>query len=779
MLRNYFLTAVRNILRHKAFSVIIVIGLTIGVAVFGLVLTYVNSEFSYDRFNEHFESVYRLEYTDWALGGTAYGPEIAQQFPEVVSAARVSVIEGDQVTLKVGERKLQLDHMIYADSGFFNIFSFEFIKGNPKRSLDDPSAIILTESTARKIFGNEDPMNKSFQVNNNLVYTVTGIIRDVSRFHLRVNAVASFISLKDQYGQPDFLHKYDTWNYYTYFRLEPQADAKRLSQKINDFYTGRISWIDERPEFSLRPLKELYYTHVKNDIPMTKANRPMLRIYILVAVFILIIACVNYINLAIARATTRSREIGIRKVVGAKSRNLIIQYIGETVLYALIATELSLVLMEILRPAFNNLVQRQLTLLSLGWGWILFLVLAIPLLIGILSGLYPAVYLTRFNALITMKNEKTRGKGSLFFRRALIIVQFVISVVLIIGTFTVHKQLAFIKNADLGYSKENVLLLPMNNSLNEHLPLLWEMLLENPDIKGVSRSTQSLDNISWQESIEVGADYKPYTYLGMDTSFIPLMGLEITEGRNFQGGLQSDYEKVIINKAAVGYFGLSSPSVGQYIGTGDRRFEVLGVVKDFHFHSLRSPIGPLVMGLREDWLSTVNIKISNRNLKETIQYLEAVWNKICPDFLFGYSFLDANYEQLYKDETRLGSIFIYLAVMAIFIACIGLLGLSSFLAEQRIKEIGIRKALGDTTAGVCGLYSREFGKWVIISGFIAVPLAYLVMNKWLGTFAYRVHMDVWIMAGSCLLALVIALITVYAQTYRIASRNPVEALRYE
>lgn len=777
MIRNYFITAIRNMLRHKSFTAIIVIGLTIGIAIFGLVFNYVNHEFSYDRFNEHYESIYRLEHDEWALLGTAYGPEIGQQFPEIENATRVSIIEGQGVTLRIGDHMMSMDDLVYADSNFFKTFSFHFVKGNPEYCLNSANSIVLTESTARKIFGDEDPMNKSIKINNNVVYTITGIIEDVSRFHLNVNGVISFLSLKEVYGNPNFLNQHDMWNYYTYVLLKDNADPGKLAEKINQYYASRNS-DEEPPQFSLRPLKELYFTHVKYDIPHNKASRPMLYIYLVVAVFVLIIACVNFINLSIAKATTRSREIGVRKASGADRKHLILQFIGESVLYALIATELSLVLMELLRPVFNNLVQRQLTLLSLHWGWIVFLVLLIPLIIGLLAGIYPALYLTRFGAVATMKNEQTRGKASVLFRQSLIILQFVIATILIIGTLTVYKQMKYTRDADLGYSKDNIVLLQMNSSLFSHWQAFKDLLQGNPDILGISLSTQSAENVTWQEGIEVDAAMKQFTYIGVDTAFIPMMQFRMSLGRNFQA-LSSDSGKCIINKAAIDFFGLKSPVVGQIIGTGDRRVEVLGVTEDFHISSLHSPIAPVVMTLRSGWLGMINVKVSNQNLAGTLKFIETAWNKVCPETLFRYRFLDESYASLYNNDMRLGRTFVYLAILAIFIACIGLLGLSSFLAEQRIKEIGVRKAMGDTTTGIIFSFSREFGKWVFLAGLIAIPLAYIIMNKWLNTFAYRVQIDAWIMVAACSITLITALSTVVIQTRKIAVRNPVEALRYE
>ena len=529
---------------------------------------------------------------------------------------------------------------------------------------------------------------------------MTGIIQDVDRFHLKISAVAPFVALKAFHDNADFLTTYGSWNYYTYFRLKDHSDAKVLAKKISSYYKENPNFREGSPDFSLRPLSEIYFTHVKNDFPQTKASRAMLRLYMIIAFFILSIACVNFVNLTIALSANRSREIGVRQVMGARRLNLVTQFLGESVIYAFIATEFSLVLMDILRPVFNNLVQRQLALSSLNWLWILLLVLALPLIIGVVAGIYPALYLTRFKPVVSLKSEKTRGRGSLFFRQALIVGQFTISIILIIATLTVHKQLLFLQKADLGFSNENVININLNSSLMKNPETLRGMLLDNTDIQKISLSTQSMENVTWQESLDVNNESKQYTYLGVDAEFIPLMGMTMIEGRNFMADNRSDSGKVILNEEAIRYFGLKPPVAGQILGTGERRFEILGVVKDFHFNSLRNPIGPLVMSLQRQWLSTANIRVNSGHIPEAIAHIQKTWNVLSPDFLFDYRFLDKSYEKLYKDEQRLGRLFLYLAILAIFIASIGLFGLSSFLAEQRIKEIGIRKATGDTTTGI-------------------------------------------------------------------------------
>lgn len=777
MIRNYLITALRNITRQKGYSLIIILGLTISIAVFGLILLYFNGEHQIDKFNKNYDQIYRLETEDWAILGTAYGPELASNFPEIESFTRISSFEGASVTIKKDDRLIKLENMLYADSAITNIFTFDFIEGTPSKALTVPFSVILTQSEAVRIFGKEDPMGKMIKVNNKNDFTVTGIIRDLPSFHLKTHAIASFPSLGYIYNDSNFLNHYDQWNYYTFFKLKPNTDPHKLEQKIIRFYTGRANWKDSKPFFMLRPLREIYFTHVKYDISSPGGNRNMLLMFLSIGIFIIVIACVNFINLTTARAGSRSKEIGIRKVLGAGKANLVFQFLGEAILITLISAELALVLMELLRPLFSNLIAKEVSFGNDLTYLLLILALPFPVLIGIIAGSYPAFYLNRQKPLSSLKKEKTSGKGALTFRRILITVQFTISIFLIVATLTVKKQLTYIKDKKLGFDKEQVVTVGLTGALTKNMETYREKLLANPNIQSVAFSTQPFGNISWQESILIGEENKQFTFLGTEPEFIKTMGLKIVQGKNFDRNNTSDEGKIILNEEAVKYFGLKEP-VGAIIGSNDHKLEVVGVMKDAYYNSLHTPIAPLVMAWMGQYSRVANIRISG-SPADAINHIQKVWNEMSSDYIFEYKFLDEAFDQLYSSENRLSQLFMYLAILAIFIASMGLLGLASYLAEQRTKEIGIRKVLGASSTIIIRMLSGEFLKWIILSGIIALPLSWYIMHNWLNQFAYHTSMDAFIFIAASFIALLITIITVSWQSYRSATMNPVDALRNE
>ncbi len=777
MIRNYLITAFRNISRQKGYSLIIILGLTISITVFALILLYVNNEYQTDRFNKHYKDIYRLETEDWAILGTAYGPELAANFPEIEDFTRISGFEGASLTVKKDEKLIKLQNMLYADSAMLNIFTFEFLQGNPNTALKVPFSVILTQSEAKRLFGDDNPLGQSLQINNKHNFTVTGVIKDVPRFHIKTNAIAYFPTLQHIYNDSTFLNRYGQWNYHTFFRLKPNTDPKLLANKIIQFYTGKANWVDSKPFFQLRPLKEIYFTQVKYNIGNPGGNKSMLIFFMSIGVFIVVIACVNFINLTTARAGNRSKEIGVRKVLGAGKSSLILQFLGEAILITIISTELALVLIELLRPVANNLLNREITYGDEISIWLLIIAVPFPILIGIIAGLYPAFYLNRLKPVSSLKKEKTSGKGSLIFRRVLITFQFSISIFLIIATLTVYKQLNYFRSKDLGFDKDQVLVVGLNEQLLKNRETFRQKLLSDANISSVAFSTQPFGNISWQESVMVDNENKQFTFLGTEPEFIGTLNLQVIQGRNFDRSNPTDQEKVIINEEAVKYFGLKNP-IGAIIGTGDRKMEVLGVIKDCYYNSLHSPVAPLVIAWRPQYTGTASILI-NGSAQQTTDHIRKVWNEISGDFILEYKFLDESFDNLYKSEVKLAHLFMYMAILAIFIAAIGLLGLASYLAEQRTKEIGVRKVLGASEMSILKLLSGEFVKWVILAGIIAIPLAWYIMNVWLSQFAYHTSIDIYILLVACFTAIVITIATVSYQAYRAAHRNPVEALRYE
>lgn len=779
MIRNYLITAFRNVIRQKGYTIIIILGLTISIAVFGLILLYVNSEYQTDKFNNNYKQIYRLETEDWAILGTAFGPELAATFPEIENFARISCFDGASVTIKKEDKLLKLENMLYADSAFTDIFTFDFLQGDPNKALALPFSLILTKSEALKIFGQEDPMGKMIKIDNKNDFTITGIIRDTPSFHLKTNAIASFNSLPYIYNDSNFMNHYGMWNYYTFFQLAPNTNHAHLEKKIMQYYTGKALWKDSKPFFRLRPLHEIYFTNMKYDAPSSgeKGNINMLIMFLSIGIFIVIIACVNFINLTTAKASSRSKEIGVRKVMGASKKNLIFQFLGEAILITIISTELALGLMELLRPVFNNLIGKEVIMNSGLAIWLFVLAFPFPILIGIISGLYPAFYLNRLKPISSLKKERTSGKGALTFRRILITSQFTISIFLIVATLTVKKQLNFIRNKNLGFDKEQIITVSLNSDINKQRDTFREKLLSDPVIKSVAFSSQPFGNITWQESVNVNEESKQFTFVGTEPEFIKTMGLEIVKGRNFDRNNPTDLEKAIINEVAIDYFGLKNP-IGSIVGTNGNQFEIVGVMKNANYNSLHGAVAPLVMRWKNQHFQVANIRI-NGSPVNAVAHIQKVWNEMSNNFILEYEFLDESFDHLYKSESRLAQLFMYLALLAIFIASIGLLGLASYLAEQRTKEIGIRKVLGASSTSIIQLLGKEFAFWVLLAGFISIPLSWTIMNNWLNQFAYHTKMDPFIFGTACALALVIAISTVSWQSYKSATRNPVISLRYE
>ena len=506
-----------------------------------------------------------------------------------------------------------------------------------------------------------------------------------------------------------------------------------------------------------------------------------------VAFFILLIACVNFVNLSTARASIRAKEVGLRKVVGSSRGHLITQFLGESIFFTLLAFLISVVMVVLFLPSFNTLIEEQLTLFGFFDLWMVILLVSGVVLVGIAAGLYPAFYLSAFHPSAILKGEKTKGKKSVLFRRILIVFQFAISVVLIIGTITVFKQLQFMKNKDLGFQKEQVVLFDLKGNARKNQDEFRQKLLQSPYIQQVSFSQGFPGRIYNYESFAREGERHGFAVFTVDPDYFDVYGLELEQGRLFSWDKKTDmYDKCIMNEAAVQEFGLDSP-VGtifnhnrwQASSFPRKQVEVIGVVKDFHFVSLHEEIEPLVFSWNPGWLWMGNVRLSSLNIQDPLSHIQNIWGEMVPEFPFEFSFLDERFDRQYKRDERFGQIFKYFAGLGIFIAALGLFGLASFMAEQRTKEIGVRKVLGASVGKIIVLLSKEFAKWVVVANVIAWPVAYYIMNKWLENFAYRTQIDGLIFIVSGCLALFVALATVFYQSVRAATSNPVNSLRYE
>jgi putative ABC transport system permease protein len=675
-------------------------------------------------------------------------------------------------------------YFAWTDEDIFDIFSFEFLSGNPKTALVEPNTIVLTNRIARILFGNSDPMNKTIRVNNSTDFTVTGVIKTPERFHLEFESLASFKTYLSA-GQTRTYNSYDSWNLPTYILLPEAHDKSELEAKVTALFESRMDELyHEKVEFKLFPLEEI---HFLGQGLGSNGNLQMIYILIAIAVFILMIACINFVNLTTARASIRAKENSIRKVVGASRIKLINQFLIESVIFCILSTAIALLMARLCLPAFNNLVGENLTLgLILNSGTV-YMVFAGIIGLGFLSGIYPAFYLTAFNPVTILKGNITKGKGGAFLRKGLIVFQFTISIILIIGTFTVFNQLNYMQNINLGINSEQIINFDLQGGARSQRSAFKDKILQHQNIKDVSYSWGCPGRIFNNEGLRFNDENIGFAVFTVDPDFKDVYGLEISEGRWFSRDIQTDQiDKCVINEEAVRQYGFENP-VGSILGIENisgsaftaHKIEIIGVVKDFHFESLHSEIRPLIFNWNKNLQMITSVKISSENMDETIAYLENSWKEFSPEFPFEYTFFDEAFNAQYNAEKLYAKLAVYFAVFAIFIACLGLFGLVSFIAARRTKEIGIRKVLGASNDKIFMLLSSEFVKWVVVSNIIAWPTAYFAMNKWLENFAYKADIGIltFLTAGS--LSILISLLTVSYQSTKAATANPVDSLMYE
>lgn len=805
MFRNFFLTAHRNITGNKIQSIIQVASLTIGIAAAILIGLYARNELNYDRFNRKFDRIYRLEYGDQVGMPTGPGNQIKQDIPEVENVVRLVNWRGkDNYDMwryypdgdTSGElRTFRMEDFFYCDSTIFDIFSFNFIQGDPHTALRDPNSVVMTQSTARSIFGDQDPVGRRFGYLN-----VTGLIEDVKNSHLEINMLISMTTHSELHGfergDPEYLNDYYPDNaFMTYVLLPESNDRAYVENRLNEYFSENVRSetfkVTEDKHFILRPLKDIYFSRgLKGEKNYFRhGNLGLLKILISIALSILGLGIINYVNLTTARASLRAKEVAIRKAIGSSRGMLVIQFLVEAVLVAIFSFAVALTMVQILLPQFNQLASTELRLEIFSNPAALLFYTVSAILMGILSGIYPAFYLTRYKAVESMAENPQTGAGTLIFRRVLLTMQFVVSIVLIIGVFVIFRQLRYMKTADLGFNKELVI----NNNFWRWGPdpqnrlLFKEKLLKNPNILGVAYSLGTIGGAenTFIQPIEIDGRKIQCAGLAVDPDFFDVMGIKILDGRNLSWDRPGDYmpnverqpAKVMINETAAKLFELESPIGFVQQLEEDFSIEIIGVIKDFNYRSLHEKIEPTFY-YWFDYLGNVSIRISPNNIPTTLRFIKKEFQSIY-DAEFTYTFLDDTYNMQYIRDEQTAKIISWLAFIAILIACLGLFGLSAFMGARRTKEIGIRKVMGASVDSVFLLLSREFLKWVALAVVIALPAAWYVLHKWLQGFAYRTNIAFWIFIAAILIALAITFLTVTWQSLKSARTNPVDALRNE
>jgi len=818
MFKNYLKIALRNIGRHKGYSFINIAGLAIGMAVCILILMFVRGELSYDTHHEHKDRIYRIERQWFAADGSVRGelcsvapsfiPLLEEEFPEMEHVIRMFG-SGDTL-ITFGENNFVEERFYFAENDIFEVFTIPVIKGDPQTALKDPNSIVLSESMAKKYFGDEDPVGKVMKVDSSREdFQVTGVMKDVPKnSHIHFDFLASFITLKGRYpyyrdgsdyffGSSNFSDNVT----YTYMRLARNADSGEVAARIPGFIdrhlptyeseSGDIIYPSQWNNLILRKVTDIHlYSHTNNELEANSDIR-YVTLFTLIAVFILIIACINFMNLSTARAVKRAREVGLRKVVGANRRLLTTQFLGESLLIALLAMALALALVSILLPYFSAFSGHELRL-SLLTNAVGFLILAgVFLITGLAAGLYPAVYLSAYKPATILRGELTRGTRGAIMRKVMVVFQFAISAALIISVGVVFKQMRFLQNANLGFQRENIVLIPSDRVVLQNWREIKNELLKNPRILAATLSKRApsgrlLDAPGFRAEINEemvdGSFSMPHNRVEHD--FFKTYGMKIVAGRDFSMDFPTDEnEAFILNETAVRRLGLKSPeaAVGLPMETRapNRTGRVIGVVADFNYESMHNKIVPMITYIRLESANTVSMRIAAGNIQETINYVQGIWDRFHPGYPVSYTFLDDRLNALYRNEVRMMEMFGYFSMLAIFIACLGLFGLASFTTEQRTKEIGVRKVLGATVSKIIILLSREFAKWVLAANIIAWPIAYFVMDMWLDNFAYRINIGWTAFLLTAVLTSMIALLTVSYQSIKAAVANPADSLRYE
>jgi putative ABC transport system permease protein len=791
MLRNYLKTALRNLWKNKGFSAINILGLTIGMASSLLILLWVRNELSYDRFHVHADRIYRITVDasgfKAAVNPAGMPPGLQAAMPEIHSVIRLAVERS--VLLAVGTREFEEPGVLFADSNFLQFFSYPLREGDPKTALQRPDAVLLTAGMAQKYFGSEAAIGKTIKMNNDLLLTVTGILADIpENSHLQFDCV---LPMAVQARNNDDL-KNNVWanfNFYGYIRLDDRQDFSpaniaRLDKRIDAIYKEHVADKLLKANFHLQPLPDIHLgsSELQIDLP-GHGNLQYVKIFLIVAVFILIVACINFMNLATARSARRAKEVGLRKVVGALRGQLIGQFIGESMLIAFVALVLAIGIVALALPAFDHLAGKSLTLrLSDGSLWLM--LLGIAAATGLLAGSYPALYLSGFRPVAVLKGSLRGLGGNLAFRNGLVIVQFVVSIVLLIGTFVVYSQLRFIRDRNPGFTKANILYMPLKGKLWDKMGALKAELQRHPatsDYCLVSELPVNLKSGASQVFWE-GKDPRSQIIIpsiNVTESFIDVFQMKILAGRGFSTAYGNDSNHYVINEKMMRTMGLTlATAVGKRLQYGDVKGTVIGVVQDFNFKPIQQPIEPLVL-LLGDWRSFVVVRAKPGQSTAAVGALAAISRELNPAYPFSYNFLDQDLANLYKGEEQMSGIFNLFAILALVISGLGLYGLSAYLAQRRTKEIGVRKVLGASVFNILYLLSTGFTRLVLVAVVIAVPLSVWAINRWLEGFAFHVTVNWLIFPLAALTALVFAWVTVSFESLRAAVMNPAESLKVE
>lgn len=807
MIKNYIKTAFRNLLKNKGFTTINVLGLALGLATCLLIVFYVFDELSFDKYNANLDRIYRVNNeikfggneNSYAVAPAPLAAALKASFPEIQQITRFRSRGGFQV--KKGNQNIQEYNMVYADSSMFNVFTLPMLNGDQRTALKEPHSVVITESMAKKYFDRINVTGQVLTFDDTAQYRVTGVIKDIpkqSHFHFDF-----FISMSSLPESRDL--SYFSNNFQTYILLRPGADAQKLQAKLPAFMRhvagaqlqsiAHITFDDLEKagnyfRLKLIPLKDIHLR--SNSVAELDANGNIQYVYIFsaIAIFILLIACVNFMNLSTARSANRAKEVGVRKVLGSARKNLIFQFLTESIMVTLFSAIIAVFLAWGFLGLFNQMSGKDLTITPQIFMWLVPILLLLVIVIGFIAGSYPAFFLSGFQPIEVLKGKLSRGFKGSFLRSFLVVFQFAISVFLIIGTLVIYNQLKYIQNKDLGFNRDHVLIVQRIWTLGNKDKDFRQEVSQLSGVKSASLSgylpTSNAGNSSTMFKDPV-VDQKRSVLSQqwyVDENYIPTLGIKMVAGRNFSKDMPTDSNAIVINQAAANLLGFSDPINKPLYEPQDnmvkvlKKYTIIGVMKNFNFRSLRESITPMVLFLADD-RGAMTVRVNAENISSVIDQIRTKWKSFVPNQEFNYKFMDEDFEALYKSEQRMGKISIAFTSLAIVIACLGLFGLAAYAAEQRTKEIGIRKVLGANVSTIVSMLSRDFIKLVLISIILASPLAWWAMHGWLQSFAYRQNIQWWIIALAGFGAILIAFVTISFQSIKAALTNPIKSLRSE
>ncbi|MCF8308892.1 MAG: ABC transporter permease [Bacteroidales bacterium] len=807
MFKNFLKIATRNFIRRKSFTFINILGLGIGMAASILIAMWVFHEISYDEFHTDSDRLYRMEREIFLHGqhhnvpvtSALYGPTMVEDMPGVISYMRLM---NRDISMKDSKDVFQTKKVIFVDSNFFSFFSFPLLKGNPETVLKEPNSVVLTQEEAKRFFGEKDPINKEIEIewySDNRRLKVTGVMGEIpDNSHFQPNILISFSTTEDVMES-----QHSRWsnNYlYNYIKLDKNTDIAQVESKSPAFIRKHMSHlpdvfninidINKMLELNFRPIESIHLTSKSQYDIAPQGSLTSVIIFSIISVLILLIAAFNFMNLSTALAEKRAREVGLRKTIGASKKSLIIQFLGESLLMALIAFILALLLIEMVLPVFNNLLDKNLTWHMLTQTGPLVALIVIVLGTGLLAGLYPAFYLSSYSPIQALKSGDTKKKGGFSFRQVLVTAQFFISISLIIGTITAYSQLSYLQNKPLGFDKENMVILPYQRSqITQEFNTFKGELQKHSSIKSVTNSGSvpiitGFSDTSFETEL---SDQNLFSMiLPVSDDFMETYGLELIAGRGFSNeSTMEDRSVFIVNERLVKELGVDDPQ--KVIGTKyamngrDTTYSgrIIGVVKDFNVRPLRHEIRSLTLFPDRNWGGNISVKVADGQMSQALSHIEKTWKDMFPEIFYTYSIMEERVNHEYAAERQMQNILLAFTILTIFIASLGLFGLAAFMARQKSKEIAIRKVLGAETANILLQLNSTFGKWILIAVIPAIPVTWYFLDNWLSNFAYRVNLEWWIFLMAALVSALVALITVSYQSYKAATANPVNAIKYE